>query len=58
MIIIFVDFNVYCSFSVGYDGPLQYTMVHGNPDASTDIIHLSRSFSQDSDEIDGMRNLK
>lgn len=39
-----------------YDGPLQYTMVHGNPDASTDIIHLSRSFSQDSDEIDGDSN--
>lgn len=38
---------------IGYDGPLQYTMVQGNPDLSTDVIHLSRSFSRDSDDIDG-----
>lgn len=30
-------------------------MVHGNPDMSTDVIHLSRSFSHDSDEIDGKK---
>lgn len=38
---------------LGYDGPLQYTMVRGDPDLSTDVIHLTRSFLQDSD---GMRN--
>ncbi len=37
----------------GYDGPLQYTMVHGNPDVNTEVIHLSHSFSHDSDEVDG-----
>lgn len=28
-------------------------MIQGNPDMSTDIIHLSRSISRESDEIDG-----
>ncbi|XKL65894.1 hypothetical protein PGB90_009314 [Kerria lacca] len=40
-----------------YDGPLQYTMVQGNPDMSTDVMHLSHSFSHDSDEIDGESNI-
>lgn len=28
-------------------------MVHGNPDLNNDVIHLSHSFSHDSDDLDG-----
>ncbi|KAK7604399.1 hypothetical protein V9T40_005585 [Parthenolecanium corni] len=40
-----------------YDGPLQYTMVHGNPDLNNDVIHLSHSFSHDSDDLDVDSNI-
>ncbi|XP_073998826.1 tub domain-containing protein ktub isoform X1 [Rhodnius prolixus] len=35
----------------GYDGPLQFTMVHGNPDANETLIPFQDNNSQDSDEI-------
>ncbi|XP_065199555.1 protein king tubby-like isoform X1 [Planococcus citri] len=40
----------------GYDGPLQYTMIHGNPDLSADVIQLTRSVSGGSDDIDEESN--
>lgn len=34
-------------YITGYDGPLQFTMMHGNPDAS-DVISLPAESSPDS----------
>lgn len=35
--------------TLGYDGPLQFTMVHGNPDANETLIPFQDNNSQDSD---------
>lgn len=35
----------------GYDGPLQFTMVHGNPDSGDSIIGINENASQESDDV-------